>query len=172
MQNEMGYRWGQLERFVARAFQNGALNMHGWACIESWLQSDLVTTDIPFLSQAPIIRLISAARVQTGSVHCAVFIAGRCLAPQAALWPGSRPNHYTASPLEVCSVYWCRLGRGLIHHLGWLPCFHSTVNPDKCSQLQKSTPTPLYSTLCNFFSHTLYLFLFCVCFLHFVHITW
>lgn len=64
MQNEMGYRWGQLERSVAGAFQNGALNMHGWSCIESWLQNDLVTTDIPFLSQAPIIGLISAARVQ------------------------------------------------------------------------------------------------------------
>lgn len=29
MQNEMGYRWGQLEHSVAGAFQNGALNMHG-----------------------------------------------------------------------------------------------------------------------------------------------
>lgn len=60
MQNEMGYRWGQLEHSAARAFQNGLLNMHGWSCIEGWLPNDLVTTDIPFLSQAPIIRLISA----------------------------------------------------------------------------------------------------------------
>lgn len=48
MQNEMGYRWGQLEHSVAGAFQNGALNMHGWSCTESWLQNDLVTADIPF----------------------------------------------------------------------------------------------------------------------------
>lgn len=50
-----------------------------------------------------------------------IFIASCCLAPHAMFWPGPRPNHYSASPLEVCSVYWCRLGRGLLYHL---PCYY------------------------------------------------
>lgn len=73
MQNEMGYRWGQLGRSVAGAFQNGFLNMHGWSCIEGWLQNDLVTTDIPFLSQALIIGLISATTVQLAALLVYIY---------------------------------------------------------------------------------------------------
>lgn len=73
MQNEMGRRWGQLDRSAARAFQNGLLNMHGWSCIEDWLQNDLVTTDSPFLSQAPIIRLISATTVQLAAFAAHIY---------------------------------------------------------------------------------------------------
>lgn len=73
MQNEMGYRWGQLERSAAGAFQNGLLNMHGWSCIEGRLQNDLVTTDRPFLPQAPIIRLISATTVQLAAFAAHIY---------------------------------------------------------------------------------------------------
>lgn len=125
MQNEMGYRWGQLERSVAGAFQNGALNMHGWSCIESWLQNDLVTTDIPFLLKLPS---SGSFQPQECNWQCSplIFIASRCLAPHAMFWPGSRPSHYSASPLEVCSVYWCSFGRGLLCHLKLLLwCWYS-----------------------------------------------
>lgn len=73
MQNEMGYRWGQLEHSAAGAFQNGLLNMHGWSCIEGWLRNDLVTTDIPFLSQAPIIRLIAATTEQLAAFAAYIY---------------------------------------------------------------------------------------------------
>lgn len=82
MHNEMEYRWGQLEHSVAGAFQNGALLMHGWTCIESWLQNDLVSTDIPFLSQAPITGLILATRVQlaalTTYIYCQLLFSTSC----------------------------------------------------------------------------------------------
>lgn len=130
MQNEMGYRWGQLERSVARDFQNRTLNMHGWSCIESWLQNDLVTTDIPFLLKLPS---LGSFQLQECNWQCSplIFIANHCLAPHAMFWLDSRLSHYSASPLEACSVYWCRLGRGLRYHLGPLLWFWYTVRLSK-----------------------------------------
>lgn len=116
MQKEMGYRWGQLEHSAAGAFQNGLLNMHGWSCIEGWLRNDLVTTDIPFLSQAPIIRLISATTEQLAAFAAyTVFIASCCLAPRSVLWPSSRMSHYGASPSVV---NWCGPGSAQRCHSG------------------------------------------------------
>lgn len=58
-----------------------------------------------------------------------IFIASCCLAPRATFWPGSRLSHYSASPLVPCSVYWCRLGSGVLHRLGPPIPFWCTVRP-------------------------------------------